>query len=284
MPDLNNHSLASPGARLSVSSWSLHRTLGRPAFYGPGENLPVASHGHGLKLLELPAALRRADIGTLEICHFHLPSTEGAYLAELRAALDESGIELFSLLVDAGDIVHPQNGPDESAWVAGWTETAAALGSRSMRVIAGKQPATPETLARSVEVLGDLAQRAHDAGVRLMTENWFALTEEPQDLRQLIDRLEGAVGLCLDFGNWDDEDKYGRLEAVADLAESCHAKPRFDEVGLPQRADFVRCLDLLRAVAFAGPYTLIYSGPLDNEWDGIELEGVLVAPYIDAEN
>lgn len=281
-PAMPDSTAADTGGRLSVSSWSLHRTLGRPTFYGPGEVLPADSHGRGLHLLELPAALRRAEIATLEICHFHLPSTEGGYLAELRASLEESGIELFSLLVDAGDIVHPDRGGEELRWVASWVDTAAALGSRCVRAIAGKQEANPQTLAASAAGLGELARQAGDAGVRLMTENWFALTEVAGDLRQLLERLEGEVGLCLDFGNWKGGDKYERLGAVADLAESCHAKPQFDEIGLPQRADFVRCLDLLRGVSFAGPYTLIYDGPLDDEWDGIGLESALVAPYIEA--
>jgi len=62
------------GARLSVSTWSLHRTLGKPRPYGPGGEPGVAAGG--VPLLELPAQVAAAGIGTMEICHFHLPSRD----------------------------------------------------------------------------------------------------------------------------------------------------------------------------------------------------------------
>ena len=48
--------------------------------------------------------MRDAGIGTLEICHFHFPDTDATTLRELRAALDVAGVELFSILIDMGDI------------------------------------------------------------------------------------------------------------------------------------------------------------------------------------
>src|SRR5947209_5352735 len=96
--------------RLSVSTWSLNRTLGQPQFYGVDNqhNIPVDTHNKGvLSLLELPAHIARFGISTLEICHFHLPSLDKGYLAELRGALAAAHVELFSLLIDDGDITHP---------------------------------------------------------------------------------------------------------------------------------------------------------------------------------
>jgi len=55
--------------RLAISTWSLHGQL-----------------QSGQALLDLPAQIAQRGIQTLEICHFHLPSTTPAYLAELRQA------------------------------------------------------------------------------------------------------------------------------------------------------------------------------------------------------
>src|SRR6266567_9478904 len=99
----------STARRFSVSTWSLHRTLGRPAMYGveAGFHIPTATHGGGaLSLLELPARLTAFGIRTLELCYFHLPSLDPGYLAELHAALQAAQVELFSLLIDDGDITH----------------------------------------------------------------------------------------------------------------------------------------------------------------------------------
>src|SRR5450432_890749 len=134
------------GCRLSVSTWSLHRTLGRPDIYGveAGFHIPSATHGRGaLSLLELPARLATFGIHTLELCHFHLPSLDPGYLTELHSELTAAQVELFSLLIDDGDIVHATYADRDLAWIRRWIEIAGTLGARCTRVIAGKSAPTP---------------------------------------------------------------------------------------------------------------------------------------------
>ncbi|HWQ11424.1 MAG TPA: TIM barrel protein [Roseiflexaceae bacterium] len=266
---------------LSVSTWSLHRALGRPGFYGPADaRIPAETHGRGaLTLLELPARLAAFGIRTLEICHFHLPARDPSYLRALRGALEAAGVRLFSLLVDDGDVTGPEAARDLE-WIRGWLPVATVLGAERVRVIAGKSEPSEETLARSVAALEGLAADAASSGLRLMTENWFALLSRPDTVLALLDRLEGRVGLCLDFGNWGGEGKYERLAAIAPRAESCHAKAHFVAPNAPDREDYTRCLELTRAAGFSGPYTLIYDGPGDDEWAGLSLERELVRPFL----
>ena len=91
--------------RLSVSTWSLHRQLGKPGFTGPahGMQIPIETHNKGpISLLELPARVAEFGIRTLEICHFHLPSVEQSYLSELRAALADADVDrVVDILNDA---------------------------------------------------------------------------------------------------------------------------------------------------------------------------------------
>ena len=127
--------------RLSVSTWSLHRQLGKPGFTGPahGMQIPLETHNKGpISLLELPARIAEFGIHTLEICHFHLPSIEKSYLGELRAALADADVELFSLLIDDGDITHPSEAERDIAWIEKWIDIAGELGARCARVIGGK--------------------------------------------------------------------------------------------------------------------------------------------------
>ena len=44
--------------------------------------------------------------------------------------------------------------------------------------------------------------------------------------------------------------------------------------------DYRKCLDITRAAGFSGPYTLIYSGPNDDEWEGLAMEREVVAEYL----
>lgn len=268
-------------ARVSVSTWSLHRTLGDPAFYGVGQEIPVDTHHKGASsLLELPERIAAAGIHTLEICHFHLPTLDPVYLDELKAALKAAQVELFSLLVDDGDVTHPRDGERDQAWISSWLRVASALDARRMRVIAGKSAPSPDALERSYQAVHQLAREAREQGIRLMTENWFGLLSTPEAVQALLTRLEGEVGLCFDFGNWEGEDKYTRLAEIASFAESCHAKASFTSPYVVDGDDYTRCLDITRQAGFGGPYTLIYAGPDHDEWRGLALEASLVQPYL----
>ncbi|HLV36359.1 MAG TPA: sugar phosphate isomerase/epimerase [Spirillospora sp.] len=267
--------------RLSVSTWSLHRLLGPVYWDSPANPNRLAEEPYGpgcMTLLEVPQKIAKLDIRTLEICHFHLPSRDTAYLNDLRAALDEAGVELFSLLIDDGDITHPEHQTRDLNWICGWLDTAAALGARCARVIAGKT-VDADALERSKAVMRQLAAVAEANHVRLMTENWFALLSTPEAVHSLLDALDGRLGLCVDFGNWKRLTKYEDLARIMPRAESCHAKCSFAAPMEPDTEDFLHCLDIAAEAGFSGPFTLIYDGPGDDEWDGIRLERQLVLPY-----
>lgn len=268
-------------ARFSVSSWSLHRLLGDPAIYGPDIS-EVPSHGYdkgAITMLELPETIASFGIHSLEITHFHLPSRDKAYLDELKHALATAKVELFSLLIDSGDITDPGEGQRHQQWIADWFAVASLLGSRCARVIAGKQEPGAENLKLSITRLKDLADRAEDMGIRLMTENWFALASSPEIVTQLIEALEGRLGLCLDFGNWQKPDKYAQFAKIAAYAESCHAKGFFYN-GVLDEEDYLSCLEITQKAGFAGPYTLIYDSDKPTEWEGLKQEMKLLEPFL----
>lgn len=267
--------------RLSVSTWSLNRTLGKPAFYGVGQPLPFDTHSKGATtLLELPAKIARAGIHTMEICHFHLPALDSVYLQELRAALKSAQVELFSLLIDDGDLTHPSHRERDQAWISEWITIASQLDARCVRVIAGKADPTPEALDISYQAFQQLIEQGEAEGVQIMTENWFNLLSQPAYVTRLLERLEGKVDLCFDFGNWSGPDKYQRLAQIAPYAKSCHAKASFTAPYQIDKEDYTRCLDITQQAGFSGPYTLIYADAGDNEWEGLAKEIEVVHPYL----
>lgn len=279
MESMNEHS------RLSVSTWSLNRTLGKPPFFGPADSLPQwTPPSDATALLQLPAQIAAFGIKTMEICHFHLPSRDEGYLRELRSAIEDEGIELWSLLIDDGDLTHIENGARDREWIRGWIDVASALGARNARVIAGKSEPTPDNLLRSRDALRELSTHAQANNVRVMTENWFDLVSAPEHVLWLLDELEGRVGLCGDFGNWSGADKYEKLARILPRADSLHVKCSFSgETVAPEsmnREDFTRCLDMVRDAQFSGPYTLIYDGPGADEWRGLALEREEVELYL----
>lgn len=271
-------------SRLSVSSWSLHRALGpryRPAEDGSGRPVPDRDTPGELSLLDLPARIAGRGIETLEICHFHFPSLDSAYMDDLRAALKGAGVELFSVLIDAGDITHPAPTVRERelTWIRAWIETSARCGATHARVIAGDAEVSAgdgeAVLRLSAEGLRALARFGRDRGVRVITENFRPLARRPESLLKVLDMCEGEVGLCADFGNFKGPAKYDDLAAILPRADCVHAKAHYPAAGEMDREDFVRCMDLARAAGFDGPYSLIFDGP-GSEWDSLaEVQGIV---------
>jgi sugar phosphate isomerase/epimerase len=268
--------------RLAVSTWALHRALGvsHPDSPATGPR-PEECHAEpALSLLELPQRLATEGYSAMELCHFHLPSRDPGYFEEFRASLASSGVTLLSLLIDDGDPADPTHGERDTEWIAGWVRLAGALGAQRARVIAGKAPHTPEGMDRSAAALARLAQVGEETGVRVTTENWYGLLSEPETVLELLDRLEGRVGLCADFGNWEGPSKYDALAGILPRAETVHAKANFVSRGLIDTVDYGVCLSVAETAGFKGPYVLVSGGAGEDVWDALRLQGKAIEAYL----
>ena len=240
--------------RFAVSTWSLDGLLNA-----------------GTPLLELPALLRQHGIGALEICHFHLPSTDAAYLERVRESLRASSVELFSVLIDAGNIASadPAQQSSDEAFFQHWIRVASALGAERVRIDAGLEPATPEVIERSAGRLRAFAGWATTVGVQVSTENWRTTSRDPDALLQILEGCGGTVGLCADTGNAEaTADKYQTLRRLLPLATSIHFKARYMPSGQIEPEDLERCAQLIHRAHFDGVMTLIFEGKRE-EWAGI---------------
>lgn len=261
--------------RIAVSTWSLHRLLGMtyPHDLNTTEIGPMKeTYGEGEEsLLGLPSVLANHGYHRLEIVSFHLRSRDPVYLAELRDQLRISNVRLQTLLIDAGDISHPEHGARDQAWIASWIEIANELGAENARIIAGKQKPTRDALDRSVKALTALAEGNAGSSVRLVTENWFDLLSEPAHVHYLLDKLDGRIGLLGDFGNWGGKSKYADLKSIFSRAELCHAKASFIDGDLDE-ADYGLCVQMAEEAGYKGPYTLIFDSEIPGEWHGLATE------------
>lgn len=225
----------------------------------------------GFPLLDLPAAARDHEIGVLELCHFHLPTTEPGYLDDLRASLAASGTKLFSLLIDTGDVASPDQDVlrEDLETIRHYIRVAAQLGAERVRVSAGLQPPTPETLAQSAAQLGALMTYAAARGVRVGTENWQHTAQGPEDVLTILETAPAGLGLCVDTGNAEaTPDKYGTLAQLLPHATSVHFKARMTG-GVIDQGDVRRCLEQMTAASFSGPVSLICDRKR-GEWADLE--------------
>jgi sugar phosphate isomerase/epimerase len=259
-----------------VSTWSLHRALGRfsgaDSAIAGGSFLPPPVEPPRTSLLDLLPEFAARGYTTLHICHFHLESRKPDYLEQVRQALSDQGITLDMLLIDDGDLTVPDR-DRQLAWYGGWLDAAELLGAKHARICAGRSAPSPERLRSSGQTLALLAKR--HPGVRVVTENWLELTPDAESVTAVLEAAGDGIGLLLDLGNWSGPGKYADLEVVASLAESCHAKCHFSAGG-PDEVDYQRSLAILRDAAYSGPLALIYDGPDDDEWSGLEREWEIV--------
>ncbi len=252
-------------SRFAISSWSLDGLL-----------------GSGVPLTEIPKRCAQHDIHTLELCHFHLPRTDTAYLRLLRQALEAAEVGLSKLLIDTGDITatDPVQRCHDVQLIHGWIDVGASLGAKEVRIDAGHQPPTPEVVEQSAQGLRLCADYAAHYGLRTVTENWHATAREATTLLKILELCEGRVGLCADTGNAEaTPDKYLTLAQLLPHASSVHFKARYKAAGEIQMDDVERCSHLLQQTKFDGIITLIYAEK-ENEWESIEQLRRAVEPYL----
>jgi sugar phosphate isomerase/epimerase len=264
--------------RFAVSSWSVHRLLGTTHPHDlDSDEVGPAQQTYGperLSMIDLPAQVAAHGLGRLEICSFHLPSRDRAYLGELRSALASAGVTLQTLLIEAGDLSDPKTARRDTDWISGWVEVANELGAENARIIAGKQKPTREALDLAARGLAELARR-NFGPVRLVTENWFDLLPTPDEVDYLLDATEGRIGLNGDFGNWSGAGKYDALAHIFGRASICHAKASFAD-GRIDADDYARCVEVAEGAGYAGPYTLIFDADTPGEWEGVAIERALI--------
>jgi sugar phosphate isomerase/epimerase len=272
---------------LSVSTWSLHRMLGPlrwtewDAAAGTQKTSEEAQP-QILTLLELPAEAARRGYRAVEICHFHFPSTEDAYLERLREAFSASGLSFDTLLLDYGDLTAADEVRFEADldFIRRWIDIASRAGAKNIRVVAGSAPPSDENaIRRSAAALSGLADYASGREVRVITENFGSLTSTGESCASLLQQTGDKVGMITDFGNFKLPSKYEEFAVTLPHSVSVHAKAQYDQDGVPDEAEYQRCLDVMKASGYNGAVVLIYDGPGDM-LEGLERVRRIVEPYL----
>ena len=215
--------------RIAVSSWSLHNY-----FLGTRE-ADCSLSGPMLALLDFPGMVTdRYHVHHFEISASHFPSTEPAYLQELKYALVHTRSTVVNLLIDIEECGAQGTFSDSDRElrtaaleaVTHWVDVAHRLGVKSVRVGPGK--VNLAGLAPAVDSYKALASYAVPRGVHVLVENRVGFgAEHPEELVKVLKLVgPGRIGVLPDFANFADEAAREQgLKLLIPYAQNvCHAK------------------------------------------------------------
>ena len=254
-PDM--HFPAAPRDRLAVASYPFRNFMDRP--------------GHaGLKLTDFASmVVEKFGIYNIEPLNSHFPSTEPAYLDELRRAVEQAHSHIVNIPTGVGASLYDPDPVQRGKAVAGskkWVDVAVAIGSPSIRVhIQGARGASPD-VGRASESLQQVAEYGAAKNVMINLENDDLDTEDAFFLVKVIDAVNSPWLRGLpDFGNsmmkGDEDFNYKAVEAMFRRAYNIsHVKDSEVDNGKVFRVSMAKTFGIAKAAGYRGYFSM--------EWEG----------------
>jgi len=246
-----------PRARLAVASYPFRKDV-NPA-------------NGALKLLDFPKmVVERYQVRGIEPLDEHFPSTEPAYLAEFRAALQKTGTHVVNIPV--GRLHGSFYDPDASKRAVAvenarkWVDVAVALGSPSIRVHIQAVKGVPPDAVRAAAALAEVARYGREKNIVINLENDDPASEDAPFILAVIDRAATPWLRALpDFCNsmlLNKGDSYNYESVTGMFRRACnisHAKEIETDEGKVFRVDVAKTFAIAEHAGYRGYFSM--------EWD-----------------
>ena len=280
MPSITRRNFVKTCAALAAAPGARAATPGIPFPTTARDRLAVASYpfrnfmdgrGHaGIRLTDFAAmVVDKFGIHNIEPLSEHFPSTEPAYLEQLRNAVERAHAHIVNIPASVGASLYDPDSARRDRAIAGsrkWVDVAVATGSPSIRVhIQGARGATPD-VARASESLKQVADYGAARNIMINLENDDLATEDAFFLVKVIEAVNSPWLRGLpDFGNsmlkGDEDFNYRAVEAMFRHAYNiAHVKDSEVENGKVFRVDMARTFGIAKAAGYRGYFSM--------EWEG----------------
>ncbi len=245
-----------PRDRLAVATYPFRNFMERP--------------GHpGLKLTGFAAmTAEKFGIYNIEPLSGHFPSTEPAYLKELRRAVEQAHSHIVNIPAGVGASLYDPDAARREKAIAGcrkWVDAAVAVGSPSVRVHIQGARGAPE-VGRAADSLTQAAQYGAARNVVIDLENDDLATEDAFFLARVLDQVHSPWLRGLpDFGNsmlkGDEDFNYRAVEAMFRRAYNIsHVKDCEVDNGKVFRVSLAKTFAIARATGYRGYFSMEFEG------------------------
>lgn len=184
-----------------------------------------------------------------------LEAGEDEYIEKVKAAGEASGLPFGIIAVDGAHIYHedPEQRHKQRQLAYRWIDIGSRLGTEYVRIDAGGPPDMPDDVFAIIkEGYEDLVQYARDRNVKLLMENHFGPSLNPDHVVKIIESIDG-LDLLFDSNNWMKERQVEGWERCARYAKASHIKTfTFDDEGNEPSVDLAYAIKLLQDNGFDG--------------------------------
>jgi sugar phosphate isomerase/epimerase len=247
-----------PWMRLSLAAYSFRQLLDLKKKPAPAMTL--------FDFIDFAAGL---PLDAVELTSYYFADTSDAYLAKLKAHCTRLGLDVSGVPVGNDFCLRdPGKHKEQIDSVKAWTERAAKLGAKTVRIFAGrveKGDDEAEARRRCVAALEECAEYAGKFGVYLALENHGGVTATPAELLGLVKPVKSPfLGVNIDTGNFHGADPYAEVAEIAPYGVCVQVKTEVSPAGgKKSEADLKRFVDILRAANYRGYVALEYEAAED---------------------
>lgn len=262
-----------PRERLAVSSYPFRAFIDSPRRRGARSGQPL------MDLKDFPQmVVKRFDIRHVELLGDHFRSTEPAYLAELRGAVQAAGARVVDIPTNIGASVYDPDPARRATAVTNaerWIDAAVALESPSVRVHVqapqGRRgnPAGDAEARLGAETLSRIAAYGASKNVVVTLENDDPVTEDAFFIARLIDLantpwLRALPDFCNSMLKGDEDFNYRAVTEMFQRAYSiAHTKDAEVDNGKVFRVDLKRTYGIAKAAGYKGYFSMEFEGQGD---------------------
>lgn len=207
-------------------------------------------------------------LDAVELTSYFWAETTDAYAEKLKAhaakkKLAISGVPVgnnFCLTDDAKYKAEIQKVKD-------WTERAAKVGAKTVRIFAGnleKGDTLEAAQTRVVAAITECCEVAEKHGIMLAMENHGGITATPEQLLALVKPVKSAaLGVNIDTGNFKTPDPYADIAKIAPYGVVSQVKTEVYPGGKKEEADLAKVVKILKDANFHGYVALEYEAAGD---------------------